>query len=72
MVKDSVWFQAARHSHTADGDLRLMFGRGFLCIACLEHRLGRQLTRADFTDAPVNDASPWNTALLARRLEAVA
>lgn len=28
---------------------------GCLCIGCLETRLGRTLTRADFTDAPVND-----------------
>jgi hypothetical protein len=26
-----------------------------LCIPCLELRLGRALTAADFTDAPVND-----------------
>jgi hypothetical protein len=28
--------------------------QGMLCIACLEKRLGRQLTPADFTDALVN------------------
>ena len=28
----------------------------FLCICRLELRLGRPLTAADFTDAPVNDA----------------
>lgn len=26
----------------------------YLCIACLEKRLGRILTREDFTDSPVN------------------
>ena len=26
----------------------------FLCIGCLEERLGRRLTSLDFTDAPVN------------------
>lgn len=26
-----------------------------LCVGCLETRIGRQLTSADFTDAPVND-----------------
>lgn len=26
----------------------------FLCVGCLERRLGRLLTPADFTDAPVN------------------
>lgn len=29
-------------------------GEGFLCISCLERRLGRELVRADFIDAPVN------------------
>lgn len=45
---------------------------GMLCIACLEKRVGRSLTRADFTDAHVN----WigglhnvNSPLLASRLE---
>ena len=27
---------------------------GLLCIGCLECRLGRELTKADFTDAPIN------------------
>ena len=43
MVHDRVW-QAARAPE-----------RGYLCIGCLEHRLGRQLHRGDFTDAPLND-----------------
>ena len=29
-------------------------GAGLLCIGCLETRLRRRLTAADFTDAPVN------------------
>lgn len=27
----------------------------FLCVGCLEERLGRQLTSEDFNDAPAND-----------------
>ena len=27
---------------------------GLLCIGCLENRLGRELTKTDFTDAPIN------------------
>jgi hypothetical protein len=27
---------------------------GCLCIGCLEERIGRRLTPADFTDAPIN------------------
>jgi hypothetical protein len=28
---------------------------GMLCVSCTEHRLGRMLTPADFTAAPIND-----------------
>ncbi len=31
---------------------------GYLCIGCLEERLGRRLARADFTDADVNKTGP--------------
>jgi len=41
MVKDEVWKQAG-------------LGEGYLCIGCIEKRLGRQLNKADFTDAPIN------------------
>ncbi|ESZ68167.1 hypothetical protein X727_23085 [Mesorhizobium sp. L103C119B0] len=39
----------------------------FLCIPCLETRIGRDLQPADFPDLPVNEPSPWNTPLLAAR-----
>jgi hypothetical protein len=42
MVHDEVWLQAAPD------------GKGQLCIGCLEERLGRTLTAADFTIAEVN------------------
>lgn len=29
--------------------------RGFLCVECLETRLGRVLCKADFTDATINN-----------------
>jgi len=50
---------------------------GCLCIGCLESRIGRQLTAADFpADVPVNDLSPtwdhkafsWRTPRLTARL----
>jgi hypothetical protein len=48
MVHDHVW-QTARGPDP-----------GFLCIGCLENRLGRQLTAGDFEPVPVNDpASIW-------------
>lgn len=40
---------------------------GFLCVGCLETRLGRELLALDFTDAPVNDPNPWDTPRLAAR-----
>lgn len=42
MVENSVWTEAVPE------------GEGMLCIACLENRLGRLLTEADFTGAPIN------------------
>ena len=43
VLKDEVWAATGMGEH------------GFLCTGCVEQRLGRELTRADFTDAPVND-----------------
>jgi hypothetical protein len=43
--------------------------KGFLCIGCLEKRIGRELVPADFTDVPINDPdNPWNTPRLRSRL----
>jgi len=45
---------------------------GFLCIGCLELRIGRRLTVADFKDVPVNDPhDPWQTPRLRSRLTPV-
>lgn len=44
-VRDRVW--------------NAVMGPGYLCIGCLEKRLGRRLTPNDFTDAPVN-GPPWS------------
>jgi hypothetical protein len=43
MVKDTVWAQARMPKYL-----------GFLCIGCLENRLGFELSLSDFTDAPIN------------------
>lgn len=33
----------------------------FLCIGCLEQRMGRELTSGDFTDCPLNQVDMgWN------------
>jgi hypothetical protein len=56
MVHPKVWKKAG-------------MDRGFLCIGCLERRLGRRLTAKDFTDAPINNPDdPWNTPRLRLRL----
>jgi hypothetical protein len=54
MVKNTIWLEA--------GNVE-----GYLCIGCLEQRLGRMLNLNDFTSAPVNSPSPWDTARLASR-----
>lgn len=57
MVHDRVW-KAARMG----GD------DGYLCIGCLETRIGRKLRPRDFTTAPCNDPDdPWSTPRLANR-----
>lgn len=43
MVHDPLWAGAGMDPHG-----------GMLCIGCLEARLGRQLTPADFPDYPIN------------------
>lgn len=66
MVTAEVWCAAGMPAPTvlrgydeSDGD--------FLCVGCLEGRLGRVLVPADFTSAPINDPSPWDTPRLAAR-----
>jgi hypothetical protein len=39
----------------------------FLCIGCLERRLGRQLTPDDFTEVAINELTTWDTPRLADR-----
>jgi hypothetical protein len=68
MVTQEVW------------DVAGLPGRGFLCIGCMENRLGRQLVASDFTDCPINDlhtadtqryAWSYRTPRLTSRLRAV-
>ena len=54
MVHDRVWAAAGMDTGTIP-----LGGRGFLCVGCLEARLGRRLRRRDFIDAPVN----WPSAI---------
>ena len=54
MVTDAVWAAAKG-------------GRTYLCIGCLERRLGRKLVPVDFTPLPVNEPSLLDTPRLAAR-----
>ncbi len=40
----------------------------FLCVGCLERRLGRRLAPEDFADLPINEPSPLESPVLAARL----
>lgn len=64
MVHDYLWRQAGaptrRVSTPGDGY--------YLCVGCLETRLGRTLTAADFTAAPLNEPSTLSTGRLNDRL----
>lgn len=58
MVKNEVWEQSwAGRRKPWHGKIR---GQEILCIGCLEERLGRTLTRCDFTDAPINDPTKYD------------
>jgi hypothetical protein len=65
MVTAEMWSAAGmpvptiREYNESDGD--------FLCVGCLEARLGRMLEPGDFTTAPINRPSPWDTPRLASR-----
>lgn len=62
MVTLFAWTQAGMTPTTCESN-------EFLCIACLEKRLGRQLTRADFVDVPLNVLTARSGTLLHARLE---
>ena len=56
MVHDVVWSEAGADAVR------------YLCVGCLEHRLGRALVPADFRPLPVNVPSPLDTPRLAALL----
>jgi hypothetical protein len=61
MVRAEVW----RTAVPWEGPAGAMFN--FLCIGCLEARLGRLLVASDFTDVPVNTSVCASRRLKARR-----
>ena len=59
MVRNDIWAQA---SPLDQHDV-------FLCIGCLENRIGRTLSRRDFIDCPLNTEADWpRSARLRNRL----
>lgn len=48
MVTDQVWESA-----------KLPHNKGMLCLGCLELRIGRLLTKDDFSDVPLNNLNFW-------------
>ena len=56
VVHDDVWLASG-----------LTKSAGMLCIGCLEERIGRELTAADFPDYPINKGVfPHSTRLQLR------
>jgi hypothetical protein len=49
MVEDEVWYSAISARSKPD----------MLCLGCLEQRIGRLLTKDDFSDAPLNSMPYW-------------
>ena len=47
MLKDEVWEEVCNNDYIAQTHI--------LCKRCTEHFLGRNLTKEDYTKAPVND-----------------
>lgn len=57
MVHDEIWLQAVNTKRD-----------GMLCIGCLEKRIGRELTPADFTDCLLNQQVELKSDRLLNRL----
>jgi hypothetical protein len=62
MVHDHVWKSAGMPVGIGPEDT------GFLCLGCLEIRLGRRLTACDFTEWPVNSSCASNTLRMEDRV----
>lgn len=69
MVSDEVWAAAGMDaSHIPDDDAPDS-EHYYLCIGCLEARLGRELAAGDFTDVPLNRRTGTQTPRLRDRLQ---
>jgi hypothetical protein len=69
-VWDAAWHGRARPTRPVDFFGQVHVGpvpHVFLCIGCLEARIGRRLSPADFTNVPLNGL-PDNSARLKDRI----
>jgi hypothetical protein len=57
-VREDVWDAAGMTN---------IGGRAYLCIGCLEQRIGRRLTAGDFAPVPINKPNPRDTDRVASR-----
>jgi hypothetical protein len=65
-IQDELWQSAWPNSGVGQEDNGP--GGKFLCIGCLESRLGRMLVKGDFKEMPANNPSPWYSDRLNSRL----
>jgi hypothetical protein len=70
VVKDEVWASAGMPPGKVNPKTYEMVGGGFLCVGCIEKRLGRRLTMDDINPItiPTLFRSPWITERLRSRI----
>lgn len=60
MVTSEVWRAATRGLDTTRAAREAKGVRGvYLCLSCLESRVGRPIVLGDFVEAPINDGIRW-------------
>jgi hypothetical protein len=69
IVNDNIWIAAGMTPGKVDPKTYELIGGGFLCVGCIEIRLGRRLTVGDFKKItlPLLLSSPWITERLRSR-----
>jgi hypothetical protein len=69
VVKDEVWIAAGMMPGKVDPKTCVLVGGGFLCVGCIENRLGRRLTIDNFKPIVIGLAISdiWSTPRLRSR-----
>jgi hypothetical protein len=70
IVKDDIWIVAGMKPGKVDPKTYELVGGGFLCVGCIEERLGRRLTANDINPMTIGNLliSPWITDRLRSRI----